>query len=472
MPITLRNLGLILIHGRAPLAARAWSLALFMAAAGMGASASLAGCGDELERPADESVSLDAQRSALALAPKGATAVAASSVGVPPGSTVTLPGPAPAAYTATALTALLPAGINNAGIIGGEANGNIVTRDPNNCPDPAQFCLNLSYPSDAPSAMHGGALNDPGSIVGFTSHFIEGISGRGFVWIRPLPAGCADSDRSCHLPIEIVPPNQGYESADLVPRAINNGNVVVGTYNVAVPVQGSKPVISIPRSHAFRWSPASGFEDITPQFWTEAAALDINDAGEVVGWGDSLGNGARVGLRWSSVAGRPPLVAFAGSGAVDAIENNGVSAGESAAQNVFGPAALFMWSAPTTSTPSTTSTLAAPSPSHLDDVSNRARVVGDATLGSSIPGGAWTLFRGALTTLPFPAPSGSASAAFSNLHVNDCGSIVGTELVTSTFQGSTVIEFNGFLWTKPGCDAPLFPSVPIGPITSINVSLE
>ncbi len=65
----------------------------------------------------------------------------------------------------------------------------------------------------------------------------------------------------------------------------------------------------------------------------------------------------------------------------------------------------------------------------------------------------WTSHAGPLTWLPVPADGPSTiSDVYTNLRVNTCGSIVGSQALRFTAGNDTVIEFNGFLWTKPDCD--------------------
>jgi len=405
-----------------------------LALAGVG----LAGCGAPPSNDARADSALGAWQSELMVAAGvvSTTAVATSrpigtgpisSPPPPPPPTIvgTLPAPPPPDYTFTTLP-FLPGGINDNGVIGGAWNGNIVTWSN------GALTAILPLPADLSSAVAaGGALNNAGSVIGQAND-------RAFVWIRPLPADCTTTD--CMLPTEIRAPNHAHAR----PNAINDANVVVGSFL-------APPVVPFWDSalHAFRWSPTEGLVDITPQNWFSAVAMDINDFGEIVGYGLQGPDSAEVALRWSPIVGRPP-VARLGPGEADAIAITGVAAG------VGSGSAPTFWSVPTTAAPNAhASLMGGPVPSDVDAMADTGRVVGIGFLGTDHPNKPWTIHGGALEWLPVPADNANTiSDVFSNVRVNTCGSIVASQALEFKAANATVFDSNGFLWTKPACDPP------------------
>jgi len=403
----------------------------------LGACASVAfvSCGEPPPGDAPDS-DLSSHSSALAIVRSGP-------ITLPP-PVQTPPPSVPLGYTATVLP-FAPGGINDSGVVGGAQAGNIIS-----------FANGVTTVYPLPAAFstavaNGGAINNAGSIIGQAAN-------RAFIWIRPLPPSCTTTD--CMLPTEIIAPNH----AAIDPLAINNANVVVGTF--VVPPSLSPPSL-VPQLHAFHWSPAGGFQDLTPHGWVNAGALDVNDAGEIAGFGSPDGN-SELALRWSAVAGRPAMVMLPLAEA-DAIAGSGRTAGPGAG------GVPTICTVPTTTVPSrcvavtATSAPSVPAPTTVDDLAATARIAGVGYLGTEHPFKPWTAYAGTVTWLPVPADNGNTiSDVFSHLRVNTCGSIVGTQDLKFTAGNNTVIETQGFLWTKAGCDPapPAIFTLPPGTVTA------
>ncbi len=343
----------------------------------------------------------------------------------------------PLGYTATVLP-FLPGGINDSGVIGGAHVGNIVTWNNG-------VVTVFPPPPDIELAVSGGAINNAGSVIGQAQK-------RGLVWIRPLPPGCTTID--CMLPIEFRAPN----SAPLTLNAINDANIVVGSFQAPPSVS---PYSLTPQLHAFQWSATGGFRDITPRGWLSAVATDINDAGEISGYGVAPDLSSRFAIRWSAVDGRPPLAILGPLSEADAIADTGRTAGPGAG----GP---DICTVPTTTTPASCVAVAGPAATHVGDLAATGRSVGDALRGTEHPFKPWTSYAGTLTWLPVPADNGNTiSDVYSNLRVNTCGSVVGSQALEFKAGNVTVIAFNGFLWTKPSCDPapPAIFTLPPGTVT-------
>ena len=418
----------------------------------LGACASLAfaSCG---EPPATEATGseLTSHQSALAIAGDLPAAPTSTSATVRSGP-ITLPPPVqtpppsvPLGYTALVLP-FTPAGINDSGVVGGAQVGNIVSWNNG-------VTTIFPVPPDIVLAVSGGAINNAGSVIGQAQN-------RGLVWIRPVPPDCTTTD--CMLPIEFHAPN----SAPLTLNAINDSNVVVGSFQVPA---STTPFSPTPQQHAFQWSPTGGFRDITPRGWLSAVATDINDAGEISGYGVGPDLVSQFAIRLSTVDGRPPLAILSPLGEADAIANTGRTAGpgEGGVPEIC--------TVPTTTTPSrcvaitATSAPRVPAPTSVEDLADTARIVGVGSFGTDHPNKPWTAQAGTVTWLPVPADNGNTiSDVFSHLRVNTCGSIVGTQDLQFMVGSTRVLETQGFLWTKPSCDPapPAIFTLPPGTVTA------
>jgi hypothetical protein len=92
-------------------------------------------------------------------------------------------------------------------------------------------------------------------------------------------------------------------------------------------------------------------------------------------------------------------------------------------------------------------------PAEVDAMADTGRVAGTGLMGTAHPFKPWTVRAGAEEWLPVPADNGNTiSDVFSDLHVNTCGSIVGTQALEFMSGNATVFDTSGFLWTKPTCD--------------------
>ena len=297
-------------------------------------------------------------------------------------------------YTAIELP-LLPAGINDAGVIAG-TYGDASTQYAAVFSNGALTLL--AQPAYVKGNYYASAINSNGAIVGGMQ------DGSGLFWRS------ADS-----IPLQIKSPH----GLAVKPVAVNDGNVVVGMY--AVP-DGADRV--------FRWTPptsrVSTFVDITPDGFGSGMARDVNNSNLVVGWGNA--SGALHALRWPAVGGAT-ATPLAGIMAMT-IRDNGDAVGVGAAfQNVtVWPLAGGAYVLPVTGS------------NYADDVSSLGRVVG-RTWGQ-LPWRPWTSVGGATTTLPLP--NAQVISELGDLRVNRCGSIVGTHI-----RGS---ERTGLLWTKLMCD--------------------
>jgi hypothetical protein len=77
-------------------------------------------------------------------------------------------------------------------------------------------------------------------------------------------------------------------------------------------------------THAFRWTTSGVLADITPPGFVFAAALDVNDAGYVAGYGWRAGENVQA-LRWPPGAGNQAVIL--GEGEATTVAHNGDALG-------------------------------------------------------------------------------------------------------------------------------------------------
>ena len=303
-------------------------------------------------------------------------------------------------YSATVLP-IIPADINDSGVILGNMGENIV-----------RYRSNGSWLPYKRLAGVGGvyvakAINRAGAATG------EVQGGRGLFWRH-----------WAQIPYSILSPSGG----EVLPLAVSNNNVVVGSFR-HLPREGGS------ETHAFRWSPSVGFIDITPPGYTFAIARDVNDAGWVVGYG-ALPGGHVQALRWAPDPGWHASATVLGEfSTARVVSANGGAIGTS---DEF--STMKSW--PVTGG---TYPLAGPQESSPDDMSSLGRVVGYTYGYSAInPHRPWTTFNGTTTWLPVPDVAATDNVL--DLHVNSCGTIIGTQV----FTGGAM---RGLMWSKPyTCD--------------------
>jgi hypothetical protein len=142
-------------------------------------------------------------------------------------------------------------------------------------------------------------------------------------------------------------------------------------------------------------------------------------------------------IRWDSGAAHVPK--FLGVGQATAIRGNGDAAGTNANPAFVPPEFTYTrhWVFPGT----VASALPGPQRSSVDDYSDPGRIVGFTfPFSPDNPRRAWTYFGGTTTFLGVPSNAG-VTTAVEGLRVNRCGSIVGTQVLTTGLR-------TGLLWTK------------------------
>jgi hypothetical protein len=312
----------------------------------------------------------------------------------------------PVAYAPTVLP-LIPAGINDGGAVVGTL-GSFAARWTGGAP------VTLPTHTDWNGSYEGRAINKRGSMVGNV------VGGPGMYW--------TDTDVA---PIVIKSPADPDYNRAVTPRAINNSEVVVGSYEHFDKER-------TPDLHAFRWTEGKGLEDITPGGYDHAVATDINDEGYIVGYAWLSGQRSDA-VRWKP--GATSVEVIGKLARANAVRSNGSAV---AVGTTVGTLNAYLdtpwaWSLPAQSGP-----LTAPQQSEVTDVSNSARVVGYAAFYATVsPGRPWTTFDGGTTWLPVPNERETDRVV--DLRVNACGSIVGTQRLVG---GGRV----GLLWTKFQCD--------------------
>ena len=298
-------------------------------------------------------------------------------------------------YVASSLP-FRPVGISDSGVILGDLNGAAVA-------SVNGVVSALPLPPGLGPGSGADAITSGGAAVGHSG-------GVGVVWsITPAcPSG------ACSPPIAIVGPNGG----QVAPLGINNAFEVVGAFIDTNPQDSQE--------HAFRWTPQSGFEDITPTGYDIAEADDVNDAGYIVGFAarSVMPNEA---LRWTP--GSPSVATSLGTGQAIRIRNNGDAIG-----TIGAPPSPRLWTLAGQVYP-----LPGPSPSSVEDFADSGRVVGYAgTLQQP-----WTVYQGTTTSLPWTAAPGSFPPIPTG--VNDCGTIVGQQSFSDNRD-------SGLVWSKSACD--------------------
>lgn len=141
---------------------------------------------------------------------------------------------------------------------GGGAPNNIGLLHPDN--NPASCFYQSSYALDVNTSGHAAGT------------MVKGADFYAFYW-----------DGAAMINIGGGPDSRAY--------GINGSNAVVGYYNPH-PVTGGQ--------QAFKWTAATGLVDLHPAGWMASRALDINDAGQIVGIGIPPSGGGWVIVRWSA----------------------------------------------------------------------------------------------------------------------------------------------------------------------------
>ena len=342
-------------------------------------------------------------RSTLLLLACSLAACAPDAPTAPQEATVREAGPSAAllnlnGYTPTLLP-LLPAGISDSGVIAGTLGLNV-----------ARFrngtLTTLPRAANLPGQYRAKGISNKGAVIGHVQF------GPGLFWRA-----------ANQVPYQIVSPSKG----PVLPTSVNGSDVVVGSFNFPV------PGTSYSTTHAFRWTPGGGFVDITPTGYQTAVALDVNDAGYVVGYGWRAGGAVRA-LRWAPWAGSAAEV-LEERATAQAIRSNGAAIGPAGGFTVT----KFWPLAGTGGYP-----LPGPQQSSPDDVSRHGRLVGYTYRYASVnPHRPWTHFDGA--TVWLPVPDAAFNDSVEGLRVNSCGTIIGTQYLTTGTQ-------RGLLWSKPLCD--------------------
>jgi hypothetical protein len=297
----------------------------------------------------------------------------------------------------------VPHGINGRGtIVGTQAGQGIYYRDGVIKPLP----LTMSSPH-VPAD-----INDHGAIVGR-------VAGLGVFWAGP--------DQP---PVTFSPPPGGRQ---LTARAINNSDVVVGTY-----------VRSLGVARAFRWTPVEGFRDITPEGFQRASALAVNDAGEAAGWGYRIGETTSVALRWNAAGVAAVLRANRGQATV--ISEAGEAFGMVSFLSADPAHRMVRW--PLTGDPEP---LEGPEPSQPTDINPSGRLVGHTLPPPGSNGLPWTSVGGSFAWLPADTYQ-QEPTRISSLRVNAAGAIIGIS------EGS--LTSSGLLW-KPSSAVAFEISTPV-----------
>lgn len=140
----------------------------------------------------------------------------------------------------------------------GSAPNNIGLHHPQN--NPATCFYQSSYALDVNNAGHAAGT------------MVKGADFYAFYW-----------DGAAMIDIGGGPDSRAY--------GINATDAVVG-YHLPNPITGGQ--------QAFKWTAATGLVDLHPAGWMATRALDINDAGQIVGIGIQTGGSGWVIVRWSA----------------------------------------------------------------------------------------------------------------------------------------------------------------------------
>lgn len=279
------------------------------------------------------------------------------------------------------------------------------------------------------NAGHASDVNVANVVVGFAN--APGGARHAVKWIGGQPT--------------VLPQLRGYRESQAI--AVNASGVIVGeAWNTGLPVYGSSEV-------PVMWT--SNKVSVLPHQLT-GAALDINDAGVVVGWGEDFA-GKKRAVKW--IGGLMLFVGPAGATQATAISSTGEIVGYPAwkmsgaqivtlplAPNDINASGLVVGAAGEAAVWSPASGLKLlgwGSLSYAAGVSAGGRVAG---VGASPPKfQAITQLAGVVDTLPLLAGFEEAQASA----VNACGSIAG-----NVFTNANPLTKPDFpvLWTKPTCD--------------------
>lgn len=125
----------------------------------------------------------------------------------------------------------------------------------------AMVSLNQSVDTEVWKQLRSAVdINDASSIVGVGQWKVdESTRGRGYIWRGGMATSLGPDDTSTEIP---------------TPTAINNSDEVVGAFRSP----GTNP-----RPRAFVWREGS-LEELVGGGFAQSEALDINNAGEIVGW--------------------------------------------------------------------------------------------------------------------------------------------------------------------------------------------
>jgi uncharacterized membrane protein len=208
-----------------------------------------------------------------------------------------------------------------------------------------------------------------------------------------------------------------------------------GQNAVANAVNGAGIAVGRSGRRAVRWTPGGRISDLNPVGATSSEAVDINDAGWIVGW--ASGPWGRHAYLWPPSGSPIDITPFSSTDAYDGygLNEQRVVVGSLRQPDPI-PDQVFRWTPP-----SLIATLVIPScPTHeyAYEISDLGRIAGTC-FGSGSR--AWTLRNGVDQLLALP----SGHAISRGYAVNTCGTVVGSSKPTN---GST----RAVKWVKLGCD--------------------
>lgn len=292
-----------------------------------------------------------------------------------------------------------PAAINDAGVIVGTKNGQVVRWENG-------MLTTLPRLSRLTHAHRAVDITPQGKVLGGTG---DGIA---LLWTSPtqLPRVIEHHDRR------------------LWPVRANDDLTVVGNMDILTP---TGPILH----HVFRWTPTSGLRDITAPT-APNRVTDLNRYGYASGIVLSAGGLSNKPIRWSPTDSVTFLPTLGAEGVTPAAAEAINDAGDVVGLSAWG---TTIWKA----NGSVAIVIGVPTPRSIVGWNASGRLVGYLADGSSRP---WTLHQGALTWLASPD-----SAAYPVVTgVNNCGSVVAARRDPSAPE-------TGWLWLRPlyACDAPL-----------------
>jgi probable HAF family extracellular repeat protein len=253
-------------------------------------------------------------------------------------------------------------------------------------------------------------INQAGTIVGF-AHSADFLISRAFIW---------RSDTGMQPLIDLG------GNASLA-QAINTDGTAVGwSYDAAGLL------------HAVRWSASGTLTDLNPS-GAISEALDINDAGDVVGWVFPNGGSASHAYLWRHDGVEIDLQTLGGPGSQAFSVNNALAiVGVSDRPSPLPPVA-FIWKPPTGMR-----SLGMGANSQGLAINDLGRSVGLRVIDAGVLG--LTRFHGLKEVLPDLAPD---KGPFSGpTGINRCGTIVGSSSSPDPTNGNPVPA----IWTKAACD--------------------